>query len=149
MINKICMGQKSSCRWEHFAHPSDVGIRGIGPNVNQAFEQVALALMAIITDPSRISCRDAIELHVEAPSSDLLLVDWLNQLIYEVSTRRMLFGRFEVVIENSKLRARAWGEPLKRRKHRPTVEVKAATYHQASVWQNKDGEWVAQCVVDV
>ena len=84
-----------------------------------------------------------------AVDDELLLVDWLNCLLYEMDTRKMLFGRFEVRIEGNKLEAGAWGEKLDVSKHCPVVEVKAATYAELSVRQDEDGRWVAQCVVDV
>lgn len=40
--------------WEHFAHDADIGVRGIGPTREAAFEQGALALMHAIGDPERI-----------------------------------------------------------------------------------------------
>ncbi len=39
-------------RWEHFEHGADIGVRGIGPTPASAFEQAALALTAVITDPA-------------------------------------------------------------------------------------------------
>ena len=42
-------------RWEHFEHGADVGVRGIGPTPASAFEQAALALTAVITEPDAVS----------------------------------------------------------------------------------------------
>jgi SHS2 domain-containing protein len=61
----------------------------------------------------------------------------------------MLFGRFEVGFETGGLRARAWGEKLDIQKHRPAVEVKAATYADLKVQRDENGAWMAQCIVDV
>ncbi len=79
----------------------------------------------------------------------MLFVDWLNVLIYEMATRQMLFGRFEVHLEGSRLRARAWGETVDVAKHQPAVEVKGATYIDLQVKQDSNGTWLAQYVVDV
>ncbi|OQA23765.1 MAG: hypothetical protein BWY59_02537 [Verrucomicrobia bacterium ADurb.Bin345] len=136
-------------RWEHFSHPADVGVRGIGATREEAFQQAALAMMAVITDPQHVTARDVFELELDSKEDDLLLVDWLNRLIYEMNTRGMLFGRFDVWVDTPHLRARVWGEKLSVRKHKPAVEVKAATYHQAAVYQEASGAWIAQCVVDV
>jgi SHS2 domain-containing protein len=135
--------------WEHFAHGADIGVRGSGPTLGVAFEQIALALTAVIADPARIALRTALEIQCEAPDRELLLTDWLNALIYAMATRNMLFGRFEVRIDDCSLMAKAWGEPLDRARHQPAVEVKGATYTALSVAQHDDGLWVAQCVVDV
>ncbi len=139
----------TTTRWEHFPHEADVGIRGIGPNINAAFEQAALAMTAVITDPKNIETSQKIEISAEATDPELLLADWLNSLLYEMATRSMLFSRFEVAIENNKLKAAAWGQKTDTKKHTPAVEVKAATYAELSVRKNDDGSWIAQCIVDV
>ena len=40
--------------WERFAHGSDVGIRGIGPSKDVAFEQIGMALTSVISDPEYV-----------------------------------------------------------------------------------------------
>lgn len=134
--------------WEHFEHRADIGVRGFGKSPAEAFEQCALAMMAIVTDLSLIRDKEIIEISCEEPDPELLLVDWLNAVIYEVSTRKMLFGRFEVTIQNDSLKAKVGGEPIDVERHHPAVEVKGATYTELSLYQT-DGRWIAQCVVDV
>lgn len=91
--------------------------------------------------PVRIECED--------DDLEVLLVDWLNAVVYEMATRGMIFGRYEVAIENGRLTATAWGEPVDVRRHEPAVEVKGATYTSLHVGQSSDGAWMAQTVVDV
>jgi SHS2 domain-containing protein len=79
----------------------------------------------------------------------LLLAEWLNALIYQMATRRMLFARFEVRFDGSSLSGKAWGEPVDVGRHSPAVEVKGATYTQLKVARDETGAWLAQCVVDV
>jgi len=136
-------------RWEHFEHGADIGVRGIAPTKAGAFEQAALALTAVVVDPQRVRADEAVEVSCEAPDEELLLVDWLNALVYEMATRGMIFGRFEVSLEGTRLRARAWGERLDPARHEPAVEVKGATYTALSLGRDASGAWVAQCVVDV
>ena len=136
-------------RWEHFPHQADIGVRGIGASKAEAFEQAALALTAVVTDPQALSAGEQVEITCEAPDDELLLVDWLNALVYQMATRRLLFGRFEVQIDGHRLHARAWGEPIDVARHQPAVEVKGATLTCLRVGQEAGGAWVAQCVVDV
>jgi tRNA nucleotidyltransferase (CCA-adding enzyme) len=139
----------SKKHWEHFSHEADIGVRGIGVSKEEAFEQAAIALTAVITDPRIVIPRKVVEISCEAPDDELLLVDWLNALIYEMATRKMFFSRFEVHIENQRLQAKAWGEDVDRVKHQPAVETKGATYTGLRVQQDQQGIWLAQCVVDV
>jgi tRNA nucleotidyltransferase (CCA-adding enzyme) len=135
-------------KWEHFPHQADIGIRGIAPSKEQAFEQAALALTAVITNPANVKLEDKVNITCEAADDELLLVNWLNALLYEIATRKMLFGRFEVFINKNRLSALAWGEKIDVRRHAPAVEIKGATYTELSV--KKDNNiWIAQCVVDV
>jgi tRNA nucleotidyltransferase (CCA-adding enzyme) len=136
-------------KWRHFVHGADIGLEGQGSSLAAAFEQAALALTAVITDPRLVEGRRAISIECEAADPELLLVDWLNALIYEMSIDRMLFARFSVTIEDDRLYATAWGETLDRDRHRPAVEVKGATYTQLSVTKDSNGTWTARCVVDV
>jgi len=136
-------------RCEHFAHGADIGVRGRGATREAAFTQAALALTAVIVEPGAVAGEIPVDIRCEAPDDELLLVDWLNTLIYEMATRRMLFGRFDVHISGRELTARAWGEPIDVERHQPAVEVKGATLTAVSVVHEPSGAWIAQCVVDV
>jgi SHS2 domain-containing protein len=135
-------------RWEHFEHGADIGVRGYGASVGEAFEQAALALTAVITEPAAVRPLERVQLQCEAPDNELLLAEWLNALVYEMSTRRMLFSRFAVRLESDGLAGEAWGEAVDAARHHPAVEVKGATYTQLRV-AREGAEWVAQTVVDV
>jgi tRNA nucleotidyltransferase (CCA-adding enzyme) len=136
-------------RWEHFDHASDIGVRGIGPTREEAFAQAAIALTAVITEPSRVTPAQPVEIEVEGPDDALLLLAWLDALIYEMATRRMLFSKFSLRATDHRLAAIAWGEPVSVARHRPAVEVKAATFSELKAEPTADGDWLAQCVVDV
>jgi SHS2 domain-containing protein len=134
--------------WEHFEHKADMGVRGFGATKAEAFEQAAIALTAVITDPASVAPAEPVAVECDAPDDELLFAEWLNHLVYEMATRRMLFSRFEVRIDGSRLAATAWGEPVDVERHRPAVEIKGATYTALRVAQEPSG-WVAQTVVDV
>jgi tRNA nucleotidyltransferase (CCA-adding enzyme) len=136
--------------WQHFHHQADIGIRGIGSTLDEAFAEAAMALTAVITDPAGILQTESVKIDCSAPDPELLLVDWLNALIFEMATRRMLFSRFDLHISDTlQLSAIVWGEPVEPARHQPAVEVKGATYTALSVLNHDEGDWVAQCVVDV
>ena len=134
--------------WEHFHHQADIGVRGCGKSLEDAFAQAAIGLTAVITEPDEVAASIPVSLHCEAPDLELLFADWLNALIYEMTLRKMLFSLFEVRIVDNQLDATAWGEPIEMARHQPAVEVKGATYTELYV-QQLEGAWIAQCVVDV
>lgn len=139
----------TGAHWQHFDHDADIGVRGIGSTQAQAFEQAALALSAVVTPLADIAARDAVQIECDSDDLEVLLVDWLNAVIYEMAARSMLFGQYDVHIENNKLIGTAWGETIDVDRHQPAVEIKGATYTALQVKQITDGQWVAETVVDV
>ncbi|MHC4292992.1 MAG: archease [Planctomycetota bacterium] len=135
--------------WEHYSHPADMGIRGFGKTVEQAFAQAALALIAIMTDPKDIAAKDKIEIECEETDNEMLFFEWLNALLFEIGSKNMLFSKFEMKLDDNKIKAKVWGEKINPQKHNPVVEVKAATYTDLKVEQSENGLWIAQCIVDV
>ena len=135
--------------WSHFPHEADIGVRGIGRTLEEAFAFAAVAMTAAAVDPAGVRPAQRVQVTCAAPDRELLLVDWLNAIVYEMITRNMLFSRFEVRIDDGRLAGTLDGEPIDRVRHAPAVEVKGATYTALDVHRREDGLWVAQCVVDV
>jgi len=134
--------------WEHFEHGADIGVRGFGASEAEAFEQAALAMTAVVTDLASVQPLEAVAIRCEAPDDELLLAEFLNALIYEMSTRKMLFSRVSIRIDGASLSGEARGERVDVARHHPAVEIKGATYTALRVAQ-EGGRWVAQTVVDV
>ncbi len=138
----------SNAYWEHFEHKADIGVRGFGNTPAEAFEQAAIAMSAVVTDISLIKTTTVINITCSEHDNDTLLYDWLNALIYEMATRKMLFCKFEVAIDHGKLEAAVHGEAIDMVRHQPAVEIKGATYTELAVYR-EENLWVAQCVIDV
>jgi len=137
----------SRARWEHFPHDADIGVRGFGATPAEAFAQAALALTAVVTR-APIEASKPVDVKCAAPDLELLFVDWLNTVIYEMAVRQMLFARFDVGIEDTRLRATLWGEPVDVARHAPACEPKGATYTALRV-ARQGNSWSAACIVDV
>ncbi len=135
--------------WAHFRHGADIGVRGFGQTMSQAFAHAAVAMTAVITQPERVRATKQVSIRCHAPDAETLLVDFLNALVLEMATRDMLFSRFDVHATPTRLDAIAWGEPVEIARHEPAVEIKGATFTELQVSRGEDGQWCAQCVVDV
>lgn len=133
--------------WEHFPHERGVGVRGVGATREQAFEQAAIALCAVVTEPRDVLHLEEVHLYCDAPNDDILLAAWLNGVVHQMAVRQMLFSRFAVQINDHTLRASAWGEELDPAKHQPAAEVKGVAYEGALVREDETGTWLAQCVI--
>jgi SHS2 domain-containing protein len=144
----ISNAREAVAHWEHYPHEADMGVRGFGATKAEAFEQAALAMTAVISDPAAVEPRDRVTIECEATDEELLLTEWLNSLVFEMATRSMLFSRFAIRLEGTRLSAQAWGEHIDVARHHPAVEAKGATYTTLRV-ARQDGGWMAQTVVDV
>jgi SHS2 domain-containing protein len=135
-------------QYETFAHEADIGIRGYGATVEEAFANAAKAMYSVMVEIDRVERRESRNVNIAADDREALLVEWLNGLLAVSDIDRMVFSDFAVRIEGERLFGSARGERLDRGRHGPKVEVKGATYHELSVREER-GCIVAQCVVDV
>ncbi len=140
---------KTLPHWELFAHASDIGLRAFGTSLKEAFSEAGVALTAMVTDPELVEPKEAHTVACSAPDQEILLMDWLNAIIYEMAIHQMLFKRFDIKLKDLSIEAKIWGEPVDIAKHSPAVEPKAATFAELKVTQLKEGPWMVQCVVDV
>lgn len=137
--------------WELLVHGSDIGVRGLGPTRIVAMEQAALALTAVITEPSKVRPMQKVLIvdHLEGSDDALLLFDWLNAIIYAMAITKMVFGKYRLTEKKDFLQGWAWGEPVDEEAHDPAVEIKGATMTSLSLQRTDQGTYVAECIVDV
>jgi len=133
--------------YETFEHKADMGVRGFGKSIEEAFQEGAKAMFSVECNVKKVKPLEKAKIKASAQNFEELFVEWLNQLLAESSIRNMLFSKFDVKIKDNKLIGYAFGEKINK-KHELKVEVKAATYSQLKVFQNKK-KWICQCIVDV
>ena len=134
--------------YETFEHLADIGVRGYGKSMEEAFGNGAKAMFSVIADINEVQSVDKEEVRCEAEDPEMLFVEWLNSLLSAAHLSGMLFCNFKVEIRDHKLTGWAWGERLDQERHRVMTEVKAATYSMLKVGREGD-VYIAQCVVDV
>ena len=135
--------------FEFLDHPADIGFRARGNTIEQLFENCAHALIAIILDPSEIHGSEEVVLTAEGGDRESLLVNWLNEVLYYVDTKRFAFESFVVEFPSpEQVRASARFEMRDPLRHPVRLSVKAVTYHQLRV-SSVGGKWIAEVYVDV
>jgi SHS2 domain-containing protein len=135
--------------FEFLDHPADIGFRARGGTLEQLFENCAHALIAIILDPSEIHGGEQAILTAEGSDRESLLVNWLNEVLYYVDTKRLAFESFSVeFLSPQQIRAAARFEMRDPLRHPVRLSVKAVTYHQLRLSNVRD-EWIAEVYVDV
>ncbi len=137
--------------YETFEHEADVGIAGYGRTLEEAFENAARAMFSVMVELDTVEPKDEVRVEVEAEEVEMLLVEWLNELLSQAHLSGMVFRDFRVKIRREgsmRLEGVAMGERLNPEKHLLKVEVKAATYSMLEVGR-RDGRYYARCIVDV
>ncbi len=134
--------------FELLEHPADIGFRARGRTIPELFAACAEALLSIFLDPSRAQARQIWQISVQGSDLESLLVNWLNEVLYYVDAKRVIFARTKIQIENNQLNATCHGETLDFARHPSRVLVKAVTYHQLRIAESNGG-WTAEVYVDV
>jgi SHS2 domain-containing protein len=136
--------------WRHYEHRSDIGIIAVGKTRQDALRQAGLAMTAAMVDLKHVKPEKEIDIEIPVKSDDKqLLFDWLNAVIYEMSVRNMVFCDFDILIRENKLTAKMRGEKIDKNRHKPAVEIKAATYSGLKMEKKTNRRWAAQCIIYV
>ena len=132
-----------------FNHTADLGIEVYGKDQRELFVNAGRALFDLITDLDKIEAKTSLSLNLEAVDREDLLVSWLRELLYFHQSEGYLLNDFVLQdLEEQSLRATVRGEPYEAHRHALIREIKAVTYHQIKVAQEKD-RWVARIVFDI
>jgi len=135
--------------FEIIDHTADIGIVAYGTDIKQVFANAALGLFSLMADPDDFSEGIKRDLELSAEDVEVLLVEWLNELIYIFDVEHIFFKRFEIdKLTSNQIRARCFGEKIKPGQHKLKREVKAATYHMLQI-NKEDGGYKVQVIFDI
>ncbi|MDG6922761.1 MAG: archease [Nitrososphaerota archaeon] len=138
----IEMEESSERRFKFLEHTTDAEIEAYGRTLEEAFENAALATEETMVSLSSINGASQIDVNVEAKDLESLLYAWLEELISLQDTDGMLFSRFSCKIskrkEDFELKATCFGEKYDPAKHEQKTAIKAPTYHDMKIFQEKD-----------
>src|SRR5206468_1300857 len=101
--------------------------------------------VVLVEDLATVRPAQSVAVRIEGDERDLLLFDWLKELLYRFDAEHLLFSKFEVQVRQDGLSATAWGEPLDRDRHVLDHEVKVITYHGLRV-EPVEGGWEAEVI---
>ena len=125
-------------RFKLIEHTADVGLIAYGESLEEAFANAAYGLFSIIADLKDVKEKESRKVVISEDDIEVMLVEWLNNLIFFFDVERLLFNRFEIKLsENHHLAARCYGEEYDPRRHHVKLGVKAATYHMLRVDEEK------------
>lgn len=135
---------------EVFEHTADLGLRIRNRTLDGLFGEAGIALSELMVENTdKIQQSVQRQIRIEQPVAELMLFDWLNELLYLFDSEQLVFIHFEVSINNNVLEAVVSGEPRDEARHQLDHEVKAITYHQLKLEQGTDGQWLAEVILDI
>jgi SHS2 domain-containing protein len=132
---------------------ADVAFLAYGKTLEELFIAAADAVMNVMVDDlATIRARQEFFIDVTNGALDLLLFDFLNEIVYLKDARRLLsrVKELRIIEKNSlfTLRAEAYGEEVDPDRHPIMVDVKAVTLHRFTLKQTEEG-WEAMVILDV
>ncbi len=142
---------KHSGDFEFLEHTADLKFIAYGKTLADCFQNSAKAMFSAIVDPKSIEERYTKGIKLEAETLEILLHDFLSELLFLSETRELFFKEFHVSIDRNKkyrLRAELAGEKFNPGKHEIKTEIKAVTYHEMLI-EERDRGWIAQVLCDI
>lgn len=134
-------------RWEHLERGPVRAVRGVGRSEEEALEQAAVALCALVADPATVDVREEVSVACDAKDLDHLLSDWLGALLHNMAARRLRFRCFAVRLDGRRLFGQAFGEHLDPARHHGVREPRGLSVSRPQVRRTADGRWTAECEV--
>jgi len=135
--------------FEVIEHTADIGIVAYGADIKQLFANAALGLFNLMADLGNLKEDAKRKVELSAEDIEVLLIEWLNELIYISEVEHIIFKRFDISeLSSNKLRSICFGEKIKPGQRRLKREIKAATYHMLRM--NKvDSGYKVQIIFDI
>lgn len=125
-------------KFKPLSHPSDVGIVAYGKNPKEIFENAAYGMFATMAELGAVEKKVSLEVKVSGEDLESLLINWLNELIFDEDAKKLLLREFEIKkISDTALEAVVWGEKIDLSRHLFYRPIKAATYNQLQIKQNQ------------
>jgi SHS2 domain-containing protein len=130
-------------------HTADMGIEAWAGQPEELFIEAALGLKEMIFGATRIACRREKAVQLEGADQSELLVAWLNEILYFLETSALAPAMFRIKqLSTQHLEAIICGDTYDVEQHPVDRQVKAVTYHQATLEQQPQG-WYARVYVDL
>ena len=90
------MAEEKTKKFKFLEHVSDIYVAAYGKNLEEAFENVALAMFESMTNLSSVEQKIKFEVNVEGEDEESLLYNWLEKLLVKFEVDNFLFSRFKV-----------------------------------------------------
>jgi SHS2 domain-containing protein len=140
--------------WKEFDHPADIGIKVWADSYTKLVLESGIAFSELTTDVETIETTEEHHIVVDAKELDLLLVEFLNELLFLLETKDFIATAFKkpnYFADKDRIifTTIAIGGKWEAGKHESKAEIKAVTYHELEVRMIKADKWAAKIIFDV
>lgn len=135
-------------KFEYFDVTADIGVKVWGFNINEIFENTAIAVTSLMLDPLKIGKKIFKEFFIEGNDISSLLINWITELLIIRDSEGILFSSFEVNVSNDgkSLNAKNYGDYFTG--NNLEMDIKAITYSMFKL-EKLDGYYYLQFVLDI
>lgn len=129
---------------------ADVAFVAYGKTLNELFSNAALAFFEVMINTRQIKPKVTKNVKVSGDDLESLMFNWLNALLVYVDGHNIAFSKFNVSVDEKKLKlvGECVGEKIDNKRHETRTAIKAATYHKLEVKKENDC-WKAKVIVDI
>jgi SHS2 domain-containing protein len=132
---------------------ADIAFEATGRDLPELFVAAADAMMNVMIDNlDAIESRETRQIELSNDNIEMLLFDFLQELIYFKDANRLLLRAREMQVEQKdqaySLKSKVAGERLGDTRHQQRADVKAVTLHGFSV-EKHDSGWKAKVLLDI
>lgn len=126
----------SNSRFEELEHTADIAIRVWGGTLADLFANAAYGMACQLVDPGQLQVAVEREIDLHAEDAELLLVEWLSELLYVGELEDVVFVEFDMLyVTSTALTAIArGGRPEEHHTH-----IKAVTFSELDVTKTDRG----------
>ena len=140
--------------YEIIDHTADIGLKVYGKNKEELFLNAARGMFFLITDtqltPVSNKNRKYYTVNNNASNIEDLLVAWLSELLFIHATEFVILDDYEIhSLTEQMIKSRVGAIKIKGSPYRVVREIKAITYHNLHIFQDKTGRWQANIVFDI
>ncbi|MFQ5476039.1 MAG: archease [Nitrosopumilus sp.] len=121
-------------------HATDAIIEITAKDLKEAFSVTADAVINLTLDQDKVEEKDQKEFSANGKDLRYLLFNWIEEITFVLITQGFAIKRIEFDIEKNeeyKITAKAYGETLDFHKHNFKVEIKAPTFYEMEINQDK------------
>ena len=121
-------------------HATDAIIEVTAKDLKEAFSVTADAVINLTLDQDKVEEKEEKEFSAQGKDLSYLLFSWLEEITFVLITEGFAIKRIEFDIQKNegyKIIAKAYGEPLDLHKHNFKVEIKAPTFYDMEIKEDK------------